>query len=95
MQFLAEYSIKPNSAANIEVHKKDHLAFRMQLKPLRFVAQIHSEAREMIGSIVIIEAADSAEAERIARADPYVAEGIYDSVTITPCEVRFCDIKAP
>jgi hypothetical protein len=36
------------------------------------------------GSLVVVEAADRAEAERLAAADPYAAAGLFRSVDIRP-----------
>lgn len=41
-------------------------------------------AGEMVGSLLIYEGADIAEAEAWAAADPYALAGLFDSVTIRP-----------
>ncbi|MDP2087019.1 MAG: YciI family protein [Gemmobacter sp.] len=40
------------------------------------------EAGQPIGSLLVIEAADRAEAEAFAAADPYARAGLFESVTI-------------
>lgn len=40
------------------------------------------EAEKPVGSLVVIEAADLAEAEAFAAADPYAVAGLFASVTI-------------
>lgn len=94
MQFIVEYSLAPDPASAIEQHRTAHLAYRMGLKSLRLAAQILSDDAEMVGSILLIDAADQDEAERIALADPYCEHGIYVSTIVRPCEVRFCDLVA-
>jgi uncharacterized protein YciI len=94
MQFVIEYAVDPAAGDALEVHRVAHLAYRMNLEALRLAAQIKSESGEMIGSVAIIDADGPAEAERIAQGDPFVSAGVYTSVTIRPCEVRYCDLKA-
>ncbi|MBL8550474.1 MAG: hypothetical protein JNJ73_10850 [Hyphomonadaceae bacterium] len=94
MQFIAEYKMGPDASARLEPHRAAHLDYRMKLKSLRLAMQIHSPQREMIGSLLILDAETLAEAESVARADPYIAAGVYESVTVRPGEVRFCDLKA-
>lgn len=94
MQFIVEYSLAPDPASAIEEHKAAHLTYRMGLKSLRLAAQILSEDAAMVGSILLIDAADHEEAERIALADPYCEHGIYVSANVRPCQVRFCDLVA-
>jgi len=36
------------------------------------------------GSLLVVEAADAAEARRFAENDPYAKAGLFESVTITP-----------
>ena len=94
MQFIVEYSLAPDPGRAIEKHKTAHLEYRMTLSSLRLAAQILSNDQQMIGSVVVIDAAGPEEAERIALADPYYAQGIYRSANIRPCEVRYCDLIA-
>lgn len=94
MQFIVEYSLAPDPGPAIEKHRTAHLEYRMTLGSLRLAAQILSDDRQMIGSVVVIDAANPEEAERIALADPYCAHGIYQSANVRPCEVRFCDLIA-
>ncbi len=94
MQYIAEYMLATDAAELLDAHKDAHLRYRMNLKSLRLAAQIHSEEGRMIGSLVVIDAADRNEAERTALADPYCTHGIYTSVNVRPCEVRYCDLVA-
>lgn len=93
MQYTVEYTVSANAEGLIEKHRPDHLSYRMKLKNLRLVLQIRSERGDMIGSVIVIDASDMADAEAIARGDPYIGVGVYDTVIVRPCEVRFCDLK--
>jgi len=42
------------------------------------------DGEKPIGSVIIIEAADRAEAEAFAAGDPYAKAGLFESVTIKP-----------
>ena len=42
------------------------------------------DGEKPIGSVIIIEAADRAEAEAFAAGDPYAKAGVFESVTIKP-----------
>ena len=94
MQFLVEYSLAPDSSLAIEEHRKAHLEYRMGLNSLRLAAQILSDKGQMIGSILLIDAESSGEAEQIALEDPFYRHGIYVAAEVRPCEVRFCDLVA-
>ena len=43
------------------------------------------------GSLLVVEAADRAEAEAFAAADPYAKAGLFESVAIRPYRVVFKD----
>ena len=47
------------------------------------------DGEAMIGSVLIIEAADRAEAEAFAAGDPYAKAGLFESVTIKPFKKVF------
>lgn len=93
MQYTVEYTVSPGAKELIVKHRPAHLEYRMRLKNLRLVVQVRSEAGEMVGSIIVIDAEDMAGAQTIARGDPYVGVGVYDTVRINPCDVRYCDLK--
>jgi uncharacterized protein YciI len=46
---------------------------------------------QAIGSLLVIEAADRAEAEAFAAADPYAKAGLFESVAIRPFRSVFKD----
>ncbi len=73
-----------------------HVAQRMELRPdhLKFLESLGSslklagpyqnEAGELVGSIVIIEAASLADARAAFARDPYAQAGLFDTVSIKP-----------
>lgn len=48
---------------------------------------LSADGKTPVGSLVIFEAADAAEAEAMAKADPFVEAGLFASMTITPFRV--------
>ena len=79
------------------VDKADHGHIRAENRPAHLeylnskLAQImiagpmlSEDGQAPIGSMLVIEAADRAEAEAFAAGDPYAKAGLFESVTITP-----------
>ncbi len=76
--------------------KADHLQLRMDTRPthveflnglgdkLKFAGPFLDGNNKPNGSLVVIEAASQAEAEKIAASDPYAVAGLFESVTIRP-----------
>lgn len=76
--------------------KPGHLQVRMDTRPahvdyltalnnegtLKFAGPFLSEDAKPNGSLVVVEAADLASAEKIAAADPYTQAGLFESVQI-------------
>ena len=50
------------------------------------------EAGRMVGSLIIIEAADMAAAEAFSRDDPYRKAGLFQSVEIRPWRATFGEL---
>ena len=50
------------------------------------------EAGRMVGSLIIIEAADMAAAEAFSRDDPYRKAGLFQSVDIRPWRATFGEL---
>jgi uncharacterized protein len=67
-----------NRAAHLE-HLQAHGASLVAAGPL-----LDDAGQEMIGTLIILEAADRAAAERFATSDPYAKAGLFASVRITP-----------
>jgi uncharacterized protein YciI len=50
---------------------------------------LSGDGSAMVGSLLVIECADRAEAEALAAADPYARAGLFESVTIRPVRQVF------
>ena len=65
--------------------RPDHLAYLSSLgSKLAFAGPTLDANAQPDGSIIMLEVADMAEAERIAAADPYAAVGLFQSVDLHP-----------
>ena len=74
--FLVEYRELGN-AAEREAKRGDHIAYRKGLgAAMALAGPLLGDKGEPVGSVVILEAADQAEAEAMAGRDPYVAAGV-------------------
>jgi len=76
--------------------KPNHLQLRMEVRPnhaaflnglnaegtLKFAGPFLDAEGKPEGSLVVVEAADKAEAEAIAAADPYALTSLFDSVEV-------------
>lgn len=54
---------------------------------LLYAAAILDDAEKMIGSLMIYEAADRVELDRLIKADPYIAGDVWRRFEIRPCKV--------
>jgi uncharacterized protein YciI len=64
-----------------------HVAFLTDLNSagtLKFAGPFLDDDGKPCGSLVAVEAADKAAAERIAASDPYAKAGLFEAVTIQP-----------
>jgi uncharacterized protein YciI len=77
---------KPDSAAIRAANRADHLAYLEALGDRLYAAgpTVSEDGQSMTGSLLIIEFADRAEAERFCAGDPYAKAGLFQSVTIRP-----------
>jgi uncharacterized protein YciI len=86
--------------------KPGSLELRMATRPAH-LEHLKAEAKRILmggamldaagnpcGSLLVIEAADRAEAEAFAAADPYAKAGLFESVAIRPYRVAFRDGQA-
>ncbi len=76
--------------------KPDHLQVRLDTRPahldylkalgdgLKFAGPFLGEDSKPNGSLVVVEAADQAAAEKIAANDPYALAGLFENVTVRP-----------
>ncbi|MER0237215.1 YciI family protein [Fulvimarina sp. MAC8] len=90
MQFAIICEDKPNSVELRQSTRPEHVDYLNGLgKTLIFAGPFLSENGDPCGSLVVIEAADQAEAEAIAGRDPYGHAGLFDSVTVRPFRLAF------
>lgn len=91
--FLVEYVELGNPAAR-EDKRGDHIAYRKGLGgAMALAGPLLAEDGQPTGSIVILEAEDEAGAEELALADPYVAAGVLELVSVR--RYRIAAMKPP
>ena len=74
---------KPGSADLRANKRREHLAYLGGLgAAMKLAGPFLDDAGGPIGSLVVIEAADRAAADKIAAADPYNLAGLFSSVEI-------------
>jgi uncharacterized protein len=83
MLFALICTDKPNSLDLRLKIRPDHLAFLEKITT-RAAGPFLDDAGSPSGSLVVIEAADMAEAKAIAARDPYHLAGLFSSVDIRP-----------
>ena len=75
---------KPASEALRKSVRNQHLEY-IQSYDVRFAGpMLADDEATMIGSIIVLEAADRAAATAFAESDPYGLAGLFDKVTIRP-----------
>ena len=80
--FLVEYS-DIGAAEAREQHRGAHIAYRKGLgNAMRLAGPILDDSGAAIGSLLILEADDRSEAERIAARDPYVAAAVLQLLSV-------------
>ena len=85
MLFALLCTDKSNSLALRMSVRPDHLAYLASLgTKLKAAGPFLDEAGNPNGSLVIVEAADRNEAEKMAAADPYAIAGLFAAVDIKP-----------
>ncbi len=83
MLFCLLCTDKPNSLDLRMKVRPDHLAYLASLgAKMKTAGPFLDDAGSPNGSLVIIEAADRSEAEKMAAADPYAIAGLFASVEI-------------
>ncbi len=83
--FVVEYFDRPGSAEVRAAHRQAHIAYRIALgKSLVLAGPLFDDfdGSPAKGSMVILEAADKAEATKIAQADPYAAAGAFQEIRV-------------
>ena len=86
MQFAILCLDKPNAASVRAANRPAHLEYLKGFTKNVVVAGplLTEDGAGMIGSLLMMEFAGRAEAERFAENDPYRKAGLFQSVTITP-----------
>ena len=80
--FLVEYADTSDPQTR-EAHRTAHISYRKQLGPrLALAGPLLGEDGKPSGSVVIIEAENRAEAERVALQDPYIMYGVLKIVSL-------------
>ena len=83
--FVVEYFDREGSGEVRAVNRQAHIAYRVELgKRLVLAGPLFEDfdGSPAKGSMVILEAADKAEATRIAHADPYAAAGAFAEIRV-------------
>ena len=85
MQFALVAHDRPNSVARRLEMRPEHLKHLESLgDTLKLAGPFLDDAGEMIGTIMVIEAQSLEEAREIFGRDPFMANNLFDSVTIKP-----------
>jgi uncharacterized protein YciI len=84
MYFIVKAMDKPDSHELRQATRPKHLDYIHGDKAVRLGGPFLDAEGRMIGSMVILEAADRAAAEAWAANDPYKKAGLFTSVEITP-----------
>jgi uncharacterized protein len=75
---------KPNALEVRMGAREAHLAYvRERLDKVKVAGPLLDEAGQMAGSLLLVEAADLAEAQAFNAADPYTQAGLWAEVKIT------------
>ena len=84
---------KPNSLALRMATREAHFAYaRTTPGFVRLGGPFLSDAGEMAGSLIIVEAADLAAARAWHEADPYKLAGLFERVEIRPWRATFGEL---
>jgi len=81
--FVVEYFDRPGSGEVRAAHRQAHIAYRVDLgKRLVLAGPLFEDfdGSPAKGSLVILEAADKAEAIQVAHADPYARAGAFEEI---------------
>jgi hypothetical protein len=86
MLFIAACIDKPDSLAKRMENRSAHLAYLASLgaKVRAAGALLDPTAQTPLGSLLIVETIDEAEARALLAADPYAVAGLFASVEVKP-----------
>ena len=91
--YLVEYRELGNPAER-EAKRGDHIAYRKGLGgAMALAGPLLGDDDKPVGSVVILEAEDGAAAQALAQADPYVANGVFELVSVR--HYRIAAMKPP
>ena len=94
MQFALVAHDRPNSVALRLAIRPEHLKHLEALgDALLLAGPFLNDAGEGVGSIVVIEAASLDEARAMFGRDPFVTQGLFDSITIKPWKLTINKLK--
>ncbi|UCE61459.1 MAG: hypothetical protein JSU63_06860 [Phycisphaerales bacterium] len=87
----------PNGARRREKHRDRHLSHIEDLDragKIAFAGPIRDDMGERsIGAVVVFEAESLEDAQAVADKDPYVAGGVFETVTVNPFKQVFPEAK--
>jgi uncharacterized protein YciI len=91
--FLVEYVELGDDAARAD-KRGEHIAYRKGLgNALALAGPLLDDENKPLGSVVILEAEDDSAAEKLALADPYIAAGVLELVSVR--RYRIAAMKPP
>ena len=94
MQFALVAHDRPNSVALRLAIRPEHLKHLEALgDALLLAGPFLNDAGEGVGSIVVIEAGSLDEARTMLGRDPFVTQGLFDSITIKPWKLTINKLK--
>ncbi|MFC4595794.1 YciI family protein [Sphingobium tyrosinilyticum] len=91
--FLVQCRDVPEGASLRAQHRHDHLAHVRGSGQTRLAGGVLGEDDAIVGSWLVIEAANQAEAQAWCAADPFRKAGVYADVTITPVRMTYTNLK--
>jgi uncharacterized protein YciI len=94
--FIVEYADLPGVEQARASNRAAHIAYRVGLGERMLMAgPLLDEAANPVGSLVLIEANDLAEAKTIATSDPYLSSSIFRLVSVRPYRIAAMLGKQP
>lgn len=85
MLFIIRADDKPGALSRRLEIRPAHLDYLQSKKDLIKVAgAVLDENGDPMGSMLVVDVADKAEAEAFAKADPFAIQGVFASFTVTP-----------
>lgn len=94
---MAHFLVEYREAGQLDLREQkrpDHIAYRKSFGPaMPLAGPLLDESGSPLGSVVILEASDPDAAEAAARADPYIAAGVFVLVSVR--RFRIASMKPP